>query len=403
MWDKRRSRCNRSAALVPPARTGIEKPPMKIAHLVGHDSLNGVATSTKILIDEQIKAGHELMLVHPRKSWIGRQSFAGPIKMLESSFKTIPADLRATGYPIRDWGRTLVHAHGSRANKFLMVFTIADGAPAVMTAHSRQFQLPWRFAHAVVGLSRQTADYYTSRLLVPKNRMHVVPNMFDATALAPVSPQSRGEARQKLGIRQDALLLGSTGAISIRKNQIDMIRVLKRLVASGVDAELLLIGGFSAKKEAMPGWREALAGVAGRVHLAGLRADAVELAAAMDIFLFTSVVEEAPIAPLEAMAQEVPAVSTDVGNMADLLPAERVFAPGDVDAMARAVERLARDRGLRRQAGALDRAAVAERLSPQKILPQMDAIYRAALARSRDRGWKYFKNPADRYILDPGE
>jgi glycosyltransferase involved in cell wall biosynthesis len=376
---------------------------MKIAHLVGHDSLNGVATSTKILIDAQIRAGHELMLVHSRKSWIGRQSFAGPIKMLESSFKTIPADLRATGYPIRDWGRTLVHAHGSRANKVLMVFTIADGAPAVMTAHSRQFQLPWRFAHAVVGLSRQTADYYTSRLLVPKNRMHVVPNMFDAMALAPVSPQSRGEARQKLGIRQDALLLGSTGAISIRKNQIDMIRVLKRLVASGVDAELLLIGGFSAKKEAMPGWREALAGVAGRVHLAGLRADAVELAAAMDIFLFTSVVEEAPIAPLEAMAQEVPAVSTDVGNMADLLPAERVFAPGDVDAMARAVERLARDRGLRRQAGALDRAAVAERLSPQKILPQMDAVYRAALARSRDRGWKYFKNPADRYILDPGE
>jgi glycosyltransferase involved in cell wall biosynthesis len=378
---------------------------MKIAHLVGHDSLNGVATSTKILIDEQIKAGHELMLVHPRKSWIGRQSFAGPIKMLESSFKTIPADLRATGYPIRDWGRTLVHAHGSRANKFLMVFTIADGAPAVMTAHSRQFQLPWRFAHAVVGLSRQTADYYTKRLLVPKSRMHVVPNMFDATALAPVSPQRRAEARQKLGIRQDALLLGSIGAISLRKNQVDMIRVLKRLVASGMDAELLLIGGFSATKEPMPGWREALgdAAAAGRVHIPGKRPDAVELAAAMDIFLFTSVVEEAPIAPLEAMAQEVPVVSTDVGNMADLLPAERIFAPGDVETMARAVERLARDEGLRRQAGALDRAAVAERLSPQKILPQIDAVYRAALARSRDRGWKYFKDPADRYILDAGE
>ncbi|EHK57402.1 glycosyltransferase family 4 protein [Allomesorhizobium alhagi] len=378
---------------------------MKIAHLVGHDSLNGVATSTKILIDAQIKAGHELMLVHSRKSWIGRQSFAGPIKMLESSFKTIPADLRATGYPIRDWGRTLVHAHGSRANKFLMVFTIADGAPAVMTAHSRQFQLPWRFAHAVVGLSRQTADYYTKRLLVSKSRMHVVPNMFDASALAPVSPQRRAEARQKLGIRRDALLLGSTGAISVRKTQIDMIRILKRLIASGLDAELLLIGGFPAKKEAMPGWHEALGdpAVAGRVHLAGPRADAMELAAAMDIFLFTSVVEEAPIAPLEAMAQEVPAVSTDVGNMADLLPAERIFAPGDVETMARAVERLARDEGLRRQAGTLDRAAVAERLSPQKILPQIDAVYRAALARSRDRGWKYFKNPADRYILDAGE
>ncbi len=378
---------------------------MKIAHLVSHDSLNGVATSTKILIDEQIKAGHELMLVHPKKSWIGRQSFAGPVKMLESSFKTVPTDLRATGYPIRDWGRTLVHAHGSRANKLLMIFTIADGAPAVMTAHSRQFQPPWRFAHAVVGLSRQTAYYYTRRLLVPKNRMHVVPNMFEASTLAPVTPQRRAEARQKLGIRQDALLLGSIGAIGARKNQVDMVRILKRLVASGLDAELLLIGDFSAKKEAMPGWREALGdpATAGRVHLPGLRADAVELAAAMDVFLFTSMVEEAPIAPLEAMAQEIPVVSTDVGNMADLLPDVRIFGLGNISGMARAVEQLARDESLRRQAGALDRAAVAERLSPQTILPRMDAVYRAALARSRDRGWKYFKNPADRFILDSGK
>jgi glycosyltransferase involved in cell wall biosynthesis len=386
-------------------QTGTEKPSMKIAHLVGHDSLNGVATSTKILIDEQIKAGHELMLVHPKKSWIGKQSFAGPIKLLESSFKTIPADLRATGYPIRDWGRTLVHAHGSRANKMLMIFTIADGAPAVMTAHSRQFQPPWRFAHAVVGLSRQTANYYTRRLLVPKNRMHVVPNMFDASALAPASPQRRAEARRKLGIREDTLLLGSTGAISERKNQVEMIRILKRLVASGLETELLVIGSLPSEKDVMAGWHEALAdpAVAGRVHVPGKRADAVELAAAMDIFLFTSVVEEAPIAPLEAMAQEIPVVSTDVGNMADLLPGERIFGLGDIGGMTRAVERLARDETLRRQAGAIDRAAVAEKLSPQKILPQMDAIYRAALARSRDRGWKYFKNPADRYMLDSGK
>jgi glycosyltransferase involved in cell wall biosynthesis len=377
---------------------------MKIAHLVSHVSLNGVATSTKILIDEQIKAGHELMLVHPKNSWIGRQSFVGPLKMLESSFKTTPADLRATGYPIRDWGRTLVHAHGSSANKFLMIFTLADGAPAVMTAHSRKFQLPWRFAHAVVGLSRQTASYYTKRLLVSKSRMHVVPNMFDAAALAPVSGQRRAAAREKLGIGQDALLLGSTGGISPRKNQVDAIRVLKRLVASGLDAELLLIGGLSSG-EVMPGWREALGdpAVAGRVHLPGRRNDAAELAAAMDVFLLTSAAEEAPIAPLEAMALGVPAIATDVGNMADLLPRERIFAVGDVEGMAQAAGRLASDEASRLQAGAFDRLTVTEKLSPHKILPQIEAIYRAALGRARDRGWKHFKNPADRYIPDAGE
>jgi glycosyltransferase involved in cell wall biosynthesis len=375
---------------------------MKIAHLISHDALNGVATSTKTLVDNQIKAGHEVMLIHPRKSWIERQKFAGPVKMLQSSFRTNPTDLRNTGYPIRDWGRTLVHAHGSRANKFLMIFTIADGAPAVMTAHTRQFQIPWRFAHAVVGLSRQTADYYIKRLLVSPSRMHIVPNMFDSAALQPVSPEARNLARQKLGIRENTFLLGSVGLIGVRKRQIDMLAILKQLLEKGIDAELMLVGGLDGK-EGMPGWHAALKDpiLNGKVHLVGPREDAVELVAAMDLFLCTSIAEEAPIAPLEAMAQAIPAISTDVGNMEDLLPADRLFTVGDVDGLSKAAERFARNPQWQVEAGAADRQKVTEQLAPEAMLPQIEDIYLAALSRARDRGWKYFKNPADRWV--PGK
>ena len=376
---------------------------MKIAHLMSHPALNGVATSTKMLIDQQLRAGYEVMLVCPRHSWIAKQSFAGRLTMMASTFKTLPADLRNTGYPIRDWGRTLLHAHGSRANKMAMIFTLSDGAPLVMTAHARQFQIPWRFAHAVVGLSRQTADYYTRRLLVSPRRMHIVPNMFDIGPLQPVTADARVEARQKLGIRREALVLGSVGTVGARKRQVDMLRVLKRMVASGVDAELLLIGGLD-EGDVMPGWREAMddPAVSGRVHLAGQRTDAVALVPAMDIFLCTSVREEAPIAPLEAMAQAIPVVSTDVGNMVDLLPSDRVRPIGDVEGIARAVEPLAGNDGLRVREGLRDRQTVADKLAPSAILPQIEGIYRAALGRARDRGWKHFKNPADRWRPEGG-
>jgi glycosyltransferase involved in cell wall biosynthesis len=374
---------------------------MKIAHLVGHSALNGVATSTKMLIEAQIKAGHEVMMVHPRNSWIGRQAFAGPLKKMESSFKTTPAELRKTGYPIRDWGRALVHAHGNRANKLAMIYTLVDGTPVVMTAHARRFQIPWRFAHAVVGLSQPTSDYYTSRFLVPRSRMHLVPNMFDLEGIQPVSDSSRAAARRKLGVRDDTLLLGAVGKIDTRKNQVDALRVLKRLLTMGRDAELLLVGDASEGDE-LPGWRDMLAdpALAGRVHLAGHREDAVSLIPAMDIFLCVSRVEEAPIAPLEAMAQAVPVLSTEVGNMAELLPAERLFPVGGVDGMAQAVENLCGEATLRREAGAADRRIVAAKLSPDAILPRIEAIYRAALARSRDRGWKHFANPDDRWRPD---
>lgn len=372
---------------------------MKIAHLVSHGTLNGVATSVKALIDEQIRAGHEVMLVHPRDSWIGEQSFVGPVEKLESSFRTVPADLRNTGYPIREWGRTLVHAHGGRANKLLMIFTLADGAPAVMTAHARQFQLPWRFAHAVIGLSQSTADYYTRRLLVSRRRMHVLPNLFDTDALRPASAEARSRARATLGIREEAFLLGSVGLICGRKGQVDALRILKRLVLNGLDAELLLIGSV-VPDDRMADWAGLLADpvIKDRVHLPGQREDAVALVAGTDVYLCTSRAEQAPIAPLEAMAQEVPVISTDVGNMPDLLPKTRIFKIGDVDAMAGVAEQFARDEDLRRKAGATDRATVAERLSPALIQPRIERVYRAALGRARDRGWKYFKNPEDRWL-----
>jgi len=127
----------------------------------------------------------------------------------------------------------------------------------------------------------------------------------------------------------------------------------------------------------------------------------VELVAAMDLFLCTSIAEEAPIAPLEAMAQAIPAISTDVGNMEDLLPADRLFTVGDVDGLSKAAERFARNPQWQVEAGAADRQKVTEQLAPEAMLPQIEDIYLAALSRARDRGWKYFKNPADRWV--PGK
>jgi glycosyltransferase involved in cell wall biosynthesis len=371
--------------------------PMKIAHLISHTSQNGVATSLKELIDAQLQAGHQIMLVHRPKSWIQAQSFTGSVKMVEARFSMKPDDLRKTGYAIRDWGRTIVHAHGSPANKTLMIFRIADGVPSVMTAHIRHFQLPWRAAHAVVGLNTKTADYYAKRRLVPAERLHILPNLFDASQIAPFTESARMAARKTLGIRDGAFILGSIGQISDRKNQVDMLRLLKKLVLEGVDAELLLIGHLSEKKQPMPGW-DAMLGdpaIAGRVHLAGHRTDAVKLLYAMDVFVCTSLREEAPIAPVEAMAAEIPVLATKVGNMDDLLAPASLFEIGDMDSMGRAVSRLAADEATRRAKGAAARRTVIERLAPEAVQPKMDEVYFDALARARDRGRRHFKDPAD--------
>ena len=358
--------------------------PMRIAHLVGHGALNGVATSSRILIQAQLDAGHEVMLVHPHRSWIGRQAFDGPIRLMGSDLVTKPSELRRVGYAIRDWQGDVLHTHGSRGNKFGMVYRCAAGTPLVMTAHARQFQLPWLFAHEVIGLSQWTADYYVRRLLVSRRHMHVLPNMFDVTEIETATEERRALARAELGIRADAFLIGSVGQLGQRKNQIDMVGVLRGLLKQGVDAELLLIGSVQQGKDLMPGWDAAVTApeVRGRIHLAGHRSDAQELLPAIDVFLMTSRDEQAPIAPLEAMGAGLPVLSTRVGNMVDLLPEECLFAVGDVAGMTEAALRL-QDETNRRSVAEAGRRTIIERLEPQRIVAEIDKIYRLAIGRAR--------------------
>ena len=163
--------------------------------MVSHGTLNGVATSTKTLIDLQLAAGHDIMLVH-KPGWIGEQDFAGPVERLATDYQTTPAELRRVGYRILDWGRDVIHAHGSRANKYMMVYRIAAGVPSVVTAHTRQLQIPWAFAHEIMAPSEPTAAYY--RRLLPWKRKHitVATNPFDAGDGRRAGPQERARDRR---------------------------------------------------------------------------------------------------------------------------------------------------------------------------------------------------------------
>ncbi len=360
---------------------------MKIAHLLSHAGLNGVATSTYTLIQAQLRAGHEVMLVHPPNSWIGQQVFDRPIPTFTSYLRTEISELRRVGYHVQGWGEDVLHTHGSKANKFGMIYRLIARTPTVMTAHARLFQLPWRFAHSVIAPSRPTAEYYRRRLLVTKASVQIVPHMFDVTTVSLVTEQSRASARATLGIRPEAFLLGSVGEICDRKYQIDMLRILKRLVRLGVDAELVLIGPVIELTEAEQ-WAKLMADpdVARRVHLTGQRSDALALLHAMDAYLCTSRVEEGPIATFEAMASGIPVVTVDVGYSSAIIrdgENGRVFPMGAVDDMAQACAMLARDQALGAKLGIAGRAAIAEMLTAERIIPQIEEVYRLAIRRSR--------------------
>jgi glycosyltransferase involved in cell wall biosynthesis len=124
-------------------------------------------------------------------------------------------------------------------------------------------------------------------------------------------------------------------------------------------------------------------GIAERVRFLGWRRDLATIYGATDIFLLTSRNEGTPVALIESLAAGVPGVSTEVGGIRDVITGDEVglVAPfGDARALAEQVLALAADAARRRRMGEAGRRSVTARFSLDRLVDDVDALYRRLLA-----------------------
>ena len=156
-----------------------------------------------------------------------------------------------------------------------------------------------------------------------------------------------GSVRAEFGIPANAVLLGFAGRIRPIKGVDILLRAIKALPLEA--AIHLLIAGEIADRRVNRLLKDPALG--SRVHLAGYRDAAWRLMGQCDIFVMPSVGREGlPRAVIEAMAQGVPAVVSDVGGMPGLVRDGIdgiVVPPGNADALKTALLRLSGDNAKR--------------------------------------------------------
>jgi hypothetical protein len=143
--------------------------------------------------------------------------------------------------------------------------------------------------------------------------------------------------------------VGGFGRFTRQKGYDVLLDAVRMLLARGVDLEVVL-GGAGREEAAL---REAAVGLP--VRFTGWVEDTRAFLAGLDVFCLPSRHEALPLALLEAMAEGLPCVATDVGDVATRVgDAVALVPPEDPRALADALQRLVADR---RRAAALGHAA----------------------------------------------
>lgn len=204
----------------------------------------------------------------------------------------------------------------------------------------------------------------------------VIPNGFALEAYHP-DAAARTEARQELGIPNDAPLIGLVARFDPAKDHVNFIRAAGLTQKSHPQVHYLLCGKEVTAENTGLTEEIAAAGIGGNCHLLGLRRDVPRLTAALDIAVSSSASEAFPNAIGEAMACGVPCVVTDVGDSAMLVgDTGRVVPRRDSQALANAWrEMLDMSDEDRRHLGALARQRVETHFDIKEIALSYQKLY----------------------------
>jgi glycosyltransferase involved in cell wall biosynthesis len=279
----------------------------------------------------------------------------------------------------------VVHIHfASRASSVrkmaLARLALARGCKVVMHAHGGAYPQYWetlsalrkrhylgilRRIHALIVLGERWRDFFAG-IGVPGERIVVLPNPVALPAALPA----------RLGTGPVGFV--HLGLVAEAKGSFDLVEALARLAPQTRARLRVIIAGNGDHPNLLA--RIALHGLEDCIETREW-VDAAErdaLLASAEAFVLPSRHEGLPMALLEAMAWGLAPLCTPVGAIPELVQHEAsglLVPPGDIGALARALERLL-DRGLRVRLGGAARRRV-EPLAVENYARRLTQLYEA--------------------------
>lgn len=259
---------------------------------------------------------------------------------------------------IRGFQPDVVHCHSSKAGVIGRVAALRCGVKKVFySPHAYAFQAQefsrlkrlvfalterWLSRHATTmtfNVSSGERDAALEQHIDTANKFTVIYN-----GIVDVELPTKYEARQTLGLPQEAVVVGMTARLVDQKDPMTSLRIAERLIASDSRIHMAYVGD-GALETHMRNYCHTHH-LEKNVHFLGYRADAQSIVTAFDVYLLTSLYEGMPYSLVESLRAGVPLVATATTGNTEVVEPDvngELFPVGDVEAGSNAVMKVLSD------------------------------------------------------------
>lgn len=371
-----------------PAEPGKTKIGKTILHVIDTTGPGGAETVFIELADRLRQRGYRSVVLIRGPGWVCDQlrtrGFEPYIVDAKGSFNW--RFLRELLRIIRRERIDVIQSHLLGSNVYCAMAGLIARKPVIATFHgmvdvgpNERFRgaklwLMNRGVRRFVAVSKNLRDAIEREGLLDANRCEIIYNGID---LARYGRSDNRELRERLGLHDTAVLIGSLGNVRPAKAYDLLIRAVPQVIAAKPDAHFVIAGD---PKNSLQKQLSALAnelGVTDRVHFIGFCNDSAGYLAQLDYFLLTSTSEGLSIATIEALAAGLPAAVTRCGGPEEIVTADQdaVMVEVDADAIANGLLRLLGDEELAHRLSKRGVETARSRFGMEAMLSAYSALY----------------------------
>jgi len=284
---------------------------------------------------------------------------------------------------LRRAGADIVHAHGSFAGTFGRLSALLAGKrttllhvhttePGLRLRHIAVQRLLSPCTGAVVCVSEAVRRFMTAAIGLPARKCRVVYNgVPDATPARAASAARPKGAAGPLAV--------SLGSLVENKGHRVLIAAFRRAAAARPDLRLMIVGGGPLRAALERQAKEL--GLEGRIRFAGHLPDVEPVLSGADMVIQPTLHREGlPLSLIEAARHGLPAVASRLGGIPEVVGHGRtglLVPPGDAEALAGAMGRLAAEPSLRERLGNAARVEYERRFRAEHMIAAIEALYDA--------------------------